>query len=117
MAEWAKVDVGFFRHPQVCQLTEKAAVGYLRMILYAQEHETDGHVPDPALRSCEVTHKQAESMEAVGLLTRNGTGWKIDGFTRRQKSRADLERERELNRKRAETARRRKAERKEMGHE
>ena len=116
MAEWAKIDVGFFRHPQVCQLSEKAALGYLRMILYAQEHETDGRVPDPALRSCEVTPKQAESMEAVGLVKREANGWRIDGFTRRQKSRAALEHERELNRKRAETARKRKAERREIDH-
>ena len=110
MAEWAKIDVGFFRHPQVVQLAEREAFGYLRMILYAQEHETDGHVPDAALRACDVTKKQAESMAGAGLLNRNGTGWIIDGFTRRQKTREDLERERALNRQRAETARRKKAE-------
>lgn len=100
MAEWAKIDVGFFRHPQVLALPANAAVGYLRMILYAQEHETDGHVPDVALRACEVTAKHAESMEEAGLVTRNGTGWIIDGFTRKQKRREELEAERERNRKR-----------------
>lgn len=100
MAEWAKIDVGFFRHPQVLQLPERAAVGYLRMILYAQEHETDGHVPDVALRACDVTQKHAEVMADAGLVTRNGTGWMIDGFTRKQKRREELEAERERNRKR-----------------
>lgn len=101
MAEWAKIDVGFFRHPQVLQLSEKDAVAYLRMILYAQEHETDGHVPDPALRACDVTKKQAESIERAGLVVRNGTGFVIDGFTRKQKTREQLEADREASRARA----------------
>ncbi len=100
MADWAKIDVGFFRHPQVVQLSEREAVAYLRMILYAQEHETNGNVPGPALKACEVTHKQAESMERVGLLTRSGDGWSIDGFTRKQRTREELEAERARNRKR-----------------
>jgi hypothetical protein len=117
VADWAKIDVSFFRHPQVVQLSEREAVAFLRMILYCQEHETDGHVPDPALRACEVTPKQAKSMEGVALLHRNGSGWMIDGFTRKQRTRAELERERDQNRKRAETARRRKAERQDADNE
>jgi hypothetical protein len=101
VADWAKIDVGFFRHPQVVQLSEREAVAYLRLILYAQEHETNGHVPGPALRACEVTHKQAESMERVGLVCRDGEGWSIDGFTRKQRTREELEAERAANRERA----------------
>jgi hypothetical protein len=91
MADWAKLDVGFFRHPQVVQLGAKEKLGYIAMILYAQEYETDGHVPDPALRLCDVGEKQIAAMEQAGLVNRNGTGWIIDGFTRKQRTKAELE--------------------------
>lgn len=111
MAEWAKIDVGFFRHPQVCGLKPLEQLGYLAMILYAQEHETDGHVPASALRILGVGATGARAMHAAGLIAVADGGWHIEGFTRNQRTRAYLEREREANRKRAEDARRRKAER------
>ena len=100
MAEWAKIDVGFFRHPQVVQLSEKAAVGYLRAILYAQEHETDGRIPEPALRTFGVSTGQAVEMEGVGLLERDGPGWRIAACTKWQRSRDQLEAERVAARER-----------------
>lgn len=110
MAEWAKIDVGFFRHPQVCGLKLQDQMGYLSMILYAQEHETDGDIPASALRILGVSPAGVSAMHAAGLLDETQGGWHISGFTRNQRTRAELERERENNRKRAEAARQRKAE-------
>lgn len=100
MAEWAKIDVGFFRHPQVCQLSQAAALGFLRMILYAQEHETDGAIPVHALRMFGVTNRHASDIERVGLIVRDGDEWKIGSFTKWQKSREQLEAERVAARER-----------------
>jgi hypothetical protein len=83
MADWAKIDVGFLRHPQVCRLTKPEQLGYLSLILYAQEYETDGVIPRPALALCGVT-----------LIVANGDDLVIDGFTRKQATRAQMEKKR-----------------------
>lgn len=104
MAAWAKVDVGFFRHPQIVALRPIQQVGYLAMILYAQEYETDGAVPDEALRVCGVSPADVKAIHDAGLLTVSGSTWHIDGFQRKQVASADLNRKRQQareNRKRS----------------
>jgi homospermidine synthase len=100
VADWAKIDVGFLRHPQVVGLKPAEQLGYLAMILWSQEYETDGVVPDPAMRVIAVTDREAKAMQAAGLVSRAGHTWVIDGFTRKQRSAAELERERERARER-----------------
>lgn len=107
MAEWARLDVDFFRHPQVSALKPVEQLGYLAMILYAQEHETDGYIPDSSLRWCDVAPKQAAAMEGAGLVTRVGDGWQVNGFLNHQRSRSEMDAEREANRLRAANARKR----------
>lgn len=109
MAEWARIDVNFFRHPQVSRLRPAVQLGYLGMILYAQEHETDGVVADPCLRWCDVSAKDALAMEAAGLLERDGDEWRILGFLNHQKSREEMTTERQLARDRARRARQKRA--------
>lgn len=94
MAEWARLDVNFFRHPQVSALKPAEQMGYLCMILYAQEHETDGHIPDTCLRWCDLKPSQVAPMERVGLVTRTDDGWHITGFLNHQRSRAEMEADR-----------------------
>ncbi len=94
MAEWARIDVNFFRHPQVACLSPAEQRGYLAMILYAQEHETDGHVPVPALKWCDVTTRQVRSMELAGLVEDTPEGWHITGFLNHQRSREEMENQR-----------------------
>jgi len=110
MAEWARIDVNIFRHPQVSELTQAEQLRYVALILYAQEHETDGHVPDSCLRWCDTTQKHARAMERAGLLERDGDGWRLRGFLKYQRSAADMRAEREANRARAKAARDRKKE-------
>jgi hypothetical protein len=105
MAEWARVDVNFFRHPQVSRLNDREQMRYLAMILYAQEHETNGHVADCALRWCDTSQRQAQAMADAGLVERDGDGWRIVGFLNHQRSREEMEAEREAARARAKTAR------------
>jgi hypothetical protein len=94
MADWAKIDVGFLRHPQVIVLKSVEQLGYLALILYAQEYETDGMIPDAALVVCGVKPSEVKSMEKSGLVVRTEGGWSIDGFTRKQKTSAELDAER-----------------------
>jgi hypothetical protein len=94
VADWAKIDVGFLRHPQVVGLKPSEQLGYLAMILWAQEYETDGVVPDAAMRVIAVTDREAKAMQAAGLVIRSAQTWVIDGFTRKQRSAAELEAER-----------------------
>ena len=110
MAEWARIDVNIFRHPQVSELTQAEQLRYVALILYAQEHETDGHVPDSCLRWCDTTQKHAKAMEAAGLLERKPDGWRIRGFLKYQRKAEDMRAEREANRARAKAARDRKKE-------
>jgi hypothetical protein len=105
MAEWARVDVNFLRHPQVSRLRPIEQLGYLCMILYAQEHETDGDVPDSCLRWCDVKPAQVKAMQAAGLVTRTDDGWHISGFLNHQRSRAEMDEDREKARQRAKSGR------------
>jgi hypothetical protein len=94
MADWAKIDVGFLRHPQVCRLNKSEQLGYLALILYAQEYETDGVIPRPALMLCGVAPREAKAMLGAGLLIERGDDLVIDGFTRKQATRAQMEKKR-----------------------
>jgi hypothetical protein len=94
MADWAKIDVGFLRHPQVVQLKPTEQLGFLAVILYCQEYETDGFIPDAALRTCGIKEAEAKAMQKAGLVTRQAGGWLVDGFSRKQASRDYLERKR-----------------------
>lgn len=100
MADWAKIDVGFLRHPQVVQLKPVEQLGYLAMILYSQEYETDGEVPVAALRTCGVGDKDVSQMEKAGLVTKREDVWMIDGFTRKQSTKAELDKRRDAARQR-----------------
>jgi len=94
MADWAKIDVGFLRHPQVCRLTKAEQLGYLSLILYAQEYETDGVIPRQALSLCGVTVKEAEAMIRADLIISDSENLVIDGFTRKQATRAHMDKKR-----------------------
>lgn len=48
--EWTPLAVDFFEDPQVCQVGRDAALLYLAGLCYAQEHLTDGFIPDGAVR-------------------------------------------------------------------
>lgn len=91
MAEWARIDVNFLRHPQVDTLPKTVKVDYLALILYAQEHETDGDIPKACLKWCDVTAKAVAQMEAAGLITQTDAGWHITGFLNHQRSRDEME--------------------------
>jgi len=92
VADWIRLDVSFFRHPQVSRLKPAEQLGYLSMILYAQEHETDGDIHDTAMKVCGVTRDSIISMERAALVHRTGNndGWRIVGYLNHQRSRAQM---------------------------
>ncbi len=102
MADWAKIDTNFFRHPQVVQLSPLEQLAFIRVILYCQELETDGVILDAALGAAQVTAKHLRAMEAAELVERNGNGWSVPGFTKKQLSRAKLQEKRDKARERRE---------------
>ena len=102
MADWAKIDTNLFRHPQVVQLSPLEQLAFVRVILYCQELETDGVILDAALGAAQVTAKQMEAMQGTELVVRNGKGWSIPGFTKKQLTRDKLEEKRRQARERRE---------------
>ncbi len=102
MAEWAKIDTNFFRHPQVVQLSPTEQLAFIRVILYCQELETDGVILDAALPAAQVTAKHLRAMESADLVVRNGKGWHVPGFTKKQLTRQKLEEKRAQARERRE---------------
>lgn len=96
MAEWARIDVNFLRHPQVDMLTKAVKVDYLALILYAQEHETDGDIPRACLKWCDVSARALGAMQDAGLITTTATGWHITGFLNHQRSREEMEQARQV---------------------
>lgn len=96
MAEWARIDVNFLRHPQVSRLTTPQQIGYLALILYAQEHETDGHIPRSCLKWCDVTAKAVQAMQDAGLVEPTPDGWHITGFLNHQRSREEMDSARQV---------------------
>ena len=109
MAEWAKIDVNFLRHPQVIGLKPQDQLAFLALILYAMEYETDGDIPAACLPACNVTTKSTAALERARLISQTDDGWHVDGFTRKQRTRQELDIERKANRERAQAMRQRKS--------
>lgn len=69
---------------------------YVQMILYCRENLSDGRVPDDQLGilaypdSPAVGRKDAERLAEVGLVERDGDGWHVPAFLKRNPSRAQV---------------------------
>lgn len=83
---WIKLDTQIFRHKKMLALSDAHQLAYLRLLTWAGESADDGHIPDYALKVIPMTPTAARSLEGVGLLSRNGSGWIIHDWTDHQGS-------------------------------
>ena len=101
--DWVRLDVGFFRHPDIILLPDRAKIAYLNALLYCGEHETDWTFPKGVIRSWGVSMSTAALLVKAGLWEMVDDGWHIRNAERRQ---PDLATMKEIRRKRAEFGRR-----------
>ena len=104
MSTWIKLHDNFFRNPKVLAAGDDAALLYVQGLCYCSDSETDGRIPTAALRHIS-GHRSAQSLARIlvreGLWTETATGWAVHDYLKVQRSKAQIEGEREANRNRA----------------
>lgn len=104
MSTWIKLDDNFFRNPKALASGDDAALLYVQGLCYCSDSLTDGHIPTAALRLIS-GHRSARSLARIlvreGLWTETASGWEVHDYLKHQRSRAQIEAEREANRARA----------------
>jgi len=107
---WVKLDDGFPEHPKAVGLSDAALACWVRGLCYASRNLTDGGVPTPALRLVG-TRKAATELVAAGLWDETPDGWFVHDYGEHQRTRDEVETQREQNRERARVSRQRRSER------
>lgn len=89
---WVKLDDGFPQHPKVVGLTDRVFRAHVIGLCYAARYLTDGWVPPGT-----VAPKEAAALVAAGLWheTPATNGWWINDFLSYNRSREDVNAERE----------------------
>ena len=104
---WARIDVDYFRNPKVAALDDDEVVAHLKLILWAKEQGTNGHVPRSIpdevlskLRSRRTRTRVLTSLESASLLHAEPDGWTLNGFDERNGDEASRQAAREYERSR-----------------
>ena len=104
LSTWIKLHDNFFRNPKVLAAGDDAALLYVQGLCYCSDSETDGRIPTTALRHIS-GHRSAQSLARIlvreGLWKETATGWEVHDYLKVQRSKAQIEGEREANRTRA----------------
>lgn len=100
MSTWIKLMDSFPRHPSMLGRSDSAFRSYIQALCYASEYRTDGWIPVEA--SALVFRRQKDIAELVdaGRLVERSDGWLIVNYLEHQRSRAQIDAERESARKR-----------------
>lgn len=114
-APWVRVRCDLARHPRVEGLTHKARWLYVVGLLEAGETRSDGELRPARLRAVLLeagcTRRHAVELVAAGLWVElDGGGVTIRDYLEHQRSRTEIERDREANRERAARYRARRSE-------
>lgn len=107
-----KLDLYFFEHPKVVDLSHPATVLYIASIAYCNRRQTDGHIAQPVLRRMielddygdgPSHHQLAEELVKAGLWEPAEGGWQVHDFLDHNESSEEREdrRAEEAARKRA----------------
>ena len=75
--DWFKTTSGFWSHPKVAGLTDRAFRTIVSAWGYAAQHNTEGHITPAALRLLSGRPADARALVDAGLLVPNGDGWHI----------------------------------------
>lgn len=112
MSTWIKLHDNFATNLKVLAAGEDAAWLYVCGLLYCSANLTDGFIPTPALRQLtakrDVKHL-AKVLTREGLWTETAHGWEVHDYLKVQRSRAQVEDEREKTRNRVARSRSRNA--------
>jgi len=103
---WVRLYTDAPRHQKVLRLMARPkgreAWGvYCFALAWSGDQRTDGYVPDYALAAMHATPAIAGLLEESGLWERNGTGWHIHNWDKRQESTQELVAARRSKRQRA----------------
>ena len=75
---WGKVDDGFWDHPKIVGLSDRAFRVLMGIWCWSWRNEkTEGHFPVAVARQHRSTPRVLVELENAGLIDRNGTGWVI----------------------------------------
>lgn len=95
---WVKLDDSFPNHPKVLAAGENAAWLYVCGLCYCSQHLTDGFIPAAALSrltSLSGVRKLAQRLVEVGLWLSAPGGWHVHDYDAHQRTRAQVEAERD----------------------
>lgn len=96
---WVKLDDAFFDHPKIANLSDTAAVAFLRSICYANRNLTDGFIPMRKAR--EFAKRKAAAELAPSLWEVVEGGFRIHDYLDYQPSKSQVLAEREVARRRS----------------
>jgi hypothetical protein len=102
---WFRVDDGFWGHPKRLGLPYSAIGLWTVAGSWVARNLTDGHVPRAVLTILSGTRKDAAALVQAGLWVEHEDGWMFKDWDHYQKTKAQIERDREAARKRMGKAR------------
>lgn len=96
---WIRWDVGYFRNPKARALGKDGRALHLASSCWSADNLTDGHVPAHMLpmlcAEAEVRPATAKTLVSVGVWIVEEDGWTIHDFLEHNKSKAEVEAERD----------------------
>lgn len=99
---WVKLDDSFYEHLKVMRLCSRALRLYVFALCYSARNETNGHVPEAAIKRLMGSPALAVELVVAGLWHENETGWTIHDYLKYNPSARQLEqRRREAKRRMA----------------
>ena len=103
---WVRLYTDLPRHEKILRLMSSAkgreAVGvYAFALAWSGDQRTDGLIPEYALPVLHATRAHVALLEEVGLWDRNGSGWHVHNWERRQETQAELAESKRAKRKAA----------------
>jgi hypothetical protein len=94
---WANLDDKYPKHPKVVALSDSAFRLHTSGICYCAEFKTDGHISTEVIPALVPRFRRAALTELVekGLWNLNGTGYQIHDYLQWNRSKKQIETERE----------------------
>jgi hypothetical protein len=103
VSTWIKLHDNFWRNPKILAAGEDAGTLYVQGLCYCSDGLTDGRIPTAALRTL-TAKKDARTLARIlvreGLWLETATGWEVHDYLAVQRSRAQVESERQKARDR-----------------
>jgi hypothetical protein len=93
--DWLKLSVDLPDHPKVAELSDRAFRALIASWCYAARFETDGYLPQSAVRMVGLTARLGAELEGANLMHQNGAGWVIHDWQDHQADAMALKRMRE----------------------